>query len=77
MGKKISVPDGWEIGMPNRKDTGNYYLNASEKKVYFWNGREWCRAIKDVFGELNWHERINKQPDVKCFKLIKHIIIIP
>lgn len=53
----------------------NYYLNGSEKMVYFWDGNQWHRATKDIFGNLEWHVRLNKQPNTKFHKLIKHISI--
>jgi len=71
--KKNKTPEGWEEGNPPKSETGNYYLNGSEKMVYLWDGRDWNRATKDVFGELNWHTRLDKQPKVKYHKLIKHL----
>lgn len=73
--KKIIIPKGWEPGFPEKQETGNYYLNGSEKMVYFWDGKEWHRATKDIFGELNWHESLQKQPNTKFHKLIKRITI--
>lgn len=74
MPKKLPIPEGWETGFPRKQDTGNYYLNGSEKTVYFWNGKEWCRATKDLFGDLIWHTRMDKQPKTNCFKLITYLL---
>lgn len=73
--KKIIIPEGWEPGFPEKTQTGNYYLNGSEKMVYFWDGNQWHRATKDIFGELTWHVSLQKQPNTKFHKLIKRITI--
>lgn len=73
MPKKFRIPDGWETGIPEKRETGNYFINGSEKSQYFWDGRSWSKATKDIFGNYDWHEPMLKEPKIKCFKLAKRI----
>ncbi len=73
--KQIFIAEGYTQGHPQSSDTGNYLVNE-QKIVYFWDGKEWHRAVKDLFGELAWHERIKSQPKVKFFKFLKPITVL-
>ena len=68
------IPEGWKPGCPHKSQTGNYKINGFTK-TFFWDGRTWHRATKNLFGEMVWHEPLNNQPDVKYHKLVKLLYV--
>jgi len=70
MSKIKQAPAGWETGLPDRSETGQYKING-QKTSYFWDGKKFHKLTKDLFGEYNWLEELTTQPTVKYHQLIK------